>query len=162
MTLDMLTADTLTEQLVRSPCLSRWSARIVRWGESMLPPPVPGWVDDAPVIVRTTPALGPGFAASCVGIPINYALRRSDLARCQFTPDGGFVATHDLTFAGYVESCRADDHGLLATLAITRVDAHVDLCALDEAGDLGHAGLCLVYDVIRGAGGEDAVASRRR
>ncbi len=129
-----------------APVLSRWVARIYRWNESLWPGEPLGFTD--PIFVRVPAAVGPELAASCVGIPVNYALRQGDYVRVHYTPDDGPVmATYPETFAGVVESCTADEEGLLATLLVSRWEAHQDLCFLERAGALEHAGLCLTHNI---------------
>jgi len=131
---------------------SRWLARLYRWNESLWPGADFGFRD--PVIVRVPAAVGPELAASCVGAPLNYALRDPDLVRVHYIPDDGPVRpTYTATFSGLVETCRADDVGLLATLLVSRPEAHFDLEMLERAGALGHSGLCLVWEVLASRAG---------
>jgi len=131
----------------RKVCLSRWVARIYRWNENLWPGADFGHAD--PVLVRMLASVGPELAETAIGIPVNYALRDPDLVRVHYTPDDGPVRpTYPEVYAGIVESCRADETGLLATLLISRYEAHADLALLERTNALGHAGLCLCWSPV--------------
>jgi hypothetical protein len=124
--------------------LSRWSARIFSFGEIRFEPDFHVFgVAAEPAIVRTSADVGPALAASCTGRPIRYLIRDDGLR-------AGIHPTHaDMpdagTLVGFIENAECDAEGIVASLLLLRHDVHEDLEALDAAGQLEAARLCLSH-----------------
>jgi hypothetical protein len=130
---------------MRPVALSRWAARIIVWGDCVLPAdrtaPALG---ERSAVLRLRSRLGPELAASCVGLTVSRAVDKYTGSHGHWRPDGGKTVYTDLrTFAGLIEEAVADEHGIVGVLAILTPAAHEDLDGLDRAGLLGFAGLCL-------------------
>jgi hypothetical protein len=129
---------------LRSFALSKWLACIHAYGEVRWESEFRVFDTDAPCVTRTTPAVGPPLAASCPGVPISYQTRPDGL-RCGSHPDDQRNPYCDPHVAGFIESAWATDHGVYASLLVLREDVHKDLMALDAAGQLEAARLCLSH-----------------
>jgi hypothetical protein len=123
---------------------SRWLARLFTWGETMHTTGAFG-VDDAPVIVRVGSECGPGLAATCVGIPVNRALRPEDHVRCHLVDDGkNLRGFHPEMLVGVVEDAWPDEYGIMGTLLLFNGPGHEDLATLEAGDALWCAQFCLV------------------
>jgi hypothetical protein len=140
--------------MLRSHVPRRYLARVHVFGECVMPEERRPLEIAAPLIVRTTPAVGPELAATAVGIPINLARRPRDGVLTHWMPDGPTRQLHGIhpeIHVGYVGRAWPDRFGVMAELLVFREDIIPDLDIAELTGELWSCGLCLSFTTLEQA-----------